>query len=125
MISALNHANLSTAKLDETVDFFTRVIGLTVGPRPGFPFPGAWLYIGDQPVLHIVERDAAREPVGALDHISFTVPSLDEALRHLKILGVPYRASDIPDGFGRQAFVKDPNGVTIELTEPGAIVFPT
>lgn len=119
MISALNHANLSTAKLDETVAFFTGVIGLTIGPRPGFPFPGAWLYAGGQPVLHVVERAAPREPVGALDHISFTVANLDDAMARLDTLGVPYRWSEIPDGFGRQAFVKDPNGVTIELTEVG------
>lgn len=122
MISALNHANLSTTKLDETVAFFTDVIGLTVGPRPGFRFAGAWLYIGQQAVLHIVERDAPRDPEGALDHISFTVDSLDDATRRLKRLGVPYRVSEIPDGFGRQAFLKDPNGVTIELTEPGALI---
>ncbi len=34
MITGLNHANISTAKLQETVDFFVRVIGLRVGPRP-------------------------------------------------------------------------------------------
>jgi catechol 2,3-dioxygenase-like lactoylglutathione lyase family enzyme len=121
MISALNHANLSTAKLDETVAFFTVVIGLTVGPRPGFPFPGAWLYVGGQPVLHIVERAAPREPQGALDHISFTVANLDDAMARLDQLAIPYRWSEIPDGFGRQAFVQDPNGVTIELTEAGAV----
>ena len=45
---------------------------------------------------------------------------INEAMARLDTLGVPYRWSDIPDGFGRQAFVKDPNGVTIELTEVGA-----
>jgi catechol 2,3-dioxygenase-like lactoylglutathione lyase family enzyme len=119
MLTGLNHANISTAKLKETTDFFIRVLGLRVGPRPDFGFSGAWLYLGDQPVIHLVERSAARTPDGALDHVSFTVPDLDAELRRLDQLGVPYRASDIPSGFGRQAFVKDPNGVTIELTEPG------
>jgi len=119
MLTGLNHANISTAKLTETTDFFIRVLGLRVGPRPDLGFPGAWLYLGDQPVIHLVERSAARTPDGALDHVSFTVPDLDAELRRLDQIGVPYRASDIPSGFGRQAFVKDPNGVTIELTEPG------
>jgi catechol 2,3-dioxygenase-like lactoylglutathione lyase family enzyme len=118
MLVSLNHANISTAKLQETVEFFVRVLGLTVGPRPDFDFAGAWLYLGNQPVIHLVERPA-RTPDGALDHVSFTVPDLDAELRRLDQLGVPYRASEIPSGFGRQAFVKDPNGVTIELTEPG------
>ncbi len=115
---ALNHANISTARLAETIDFFETVVGLRAGARPGFQFPGAWLYAGDQPVIHLVERESAREPNGALDHVSFTVDDLDAKLRQLDDLGVAYRASDIPDGFGRQAFVKDPNGVTIEFTEP-------
>src|SRR6185436_9025103 len=119
MISGLNHANISTTRLQETVDFFVRVLGLTVGPRPNFVgFGGAWLYLGDQPVIHLVERSAPRDPDGALDHVSFTVDDLAAELRRLDGLGVPYRWAEIPSGFGKQAFVKDPNGVTIELTEP-------
>jgi catechol 2,3-dioxygenase-like lactoylglutathione lyase family enzyme len=120
MISGLNHANISTTKLTETVDFFGRALGLTVGPRPDFSFGGAWLYLGDKPVIHLVERSKARDPDGALDHVSFTVDDLAAELRRLDKLGIPYRFSEIPSGFGRQAFVQDPNGVTIELTEPGA-----
>lgn len=119
MIKGLNHANISTAKLAETIAFFETVVGLRTGPRPGFSFGGAWLYAGGQPVIHLVERASPRDPDGALDHISFTVASLKETLARLDSLGVPYRWSDIPDGFGRQAFVQDPNGVTIEFTEPG------
>jgi catechol 2,3-dioxygenase-like lactoylglutathione lyase family enzyme len=33
MLSGLNHANISTAKLAETVDFFVRVLSMRVGPR--------------------------------------------------------------------------------------------
>jgi catechol 2,3-dioxygenase-like lactoylglutathione lyase family enzyme len=118
MITGLNHANISTAKLQETIDFFVEVIGLKVGPRPDFNFAGAWLYAGNQAVIHLVERALARDPEGALDHISFTAPDFDAALARLDQLGVTYRWSHIPGGFGRQAFVKDPNGVTIELTGP-------
>lgn len=119
MITGLNHANISTAKLRETIDFFVGVIGLKTGPRPDFPFPGAWLYAGDQAVLHLVERPQARAPDGAIDHISFTVQDLDAAARRLDELRIPYRLSTVPSGFGRQAFLTDPNGIRIELTEPG------
>ncbi len=120
MITGLNHANISTAKLQETIDFFVQVIGLRVGPRPEFSFAGAWLYAGDQAVIHLVERAQPRDSEGALDHISFTAPEFDAALKRLDEIGVPYRWSEIPSGFGRQCFVKDPNGVTIELTGPPA-----
>ncbi len=82
MITGLNHANISTAKLQETIDFFVGVIGLRVGPRPDFNFPGAWLYAGNQAVIHLVERaQTTRCLNGALDHISFTAPDFDAALR--------------------------------------------
>ena len=117
MITGLNHANISTPKLKETCAFFIDVLGLKIGPRPNFAgFDGAWLYAGDQAVLHLVERSETRAREGALDHFSFTVTDFDAALAHLDAKGVPYLAMDIPDGFGRQAFVKDPNGVTVELT---------
>jgi len=116
MITGLNHANISTAKLQETIDFFVQVIGLRVGPRPDFTFAGAWLYAGDQAVIHLVERAQPHAPNGALDHISFSATDFDAALKRLDELGVPYRWSEVPSGFGRQCFVKDPNGVTIELT---------
>lgn len=117
MITGLNHANISTAKLTETVAFFTEVLGLKVGPRPPFVgFDGAWLYLGDQPVVHLVERVPSRPQEGPLDHFSFTVTDFDAALADLDAKGVPYKASEIPGGFGKQAFLKDPNGVTVELT---------
>jgi catechol 2,3-dioxygenase-like lactoylglutathione lyase family enzyme len=122
MLVALNHANISTVKLEETLAFFTEVLGLTVGPRPGFSFDGAWLWLNGHPVIHLVVRARAKDPDGAIDHVSFTVADFDAALARLDRLGVPYDASPIPDEFGRQAFLRDPNGVRIELTEIGPAV---
>lgn len=119
MIAGIDHANISTTKLAETRAFFVDVLGLKVGPRPNFSFGGAWLYAGGQAVVHLVERANARTPDGAIDHFSLTVTDLEAMLARLDQAKVPYVVQDIPDGFGRQAFVKDPNGVTVELTWRG------
>ena len=119
MIVGIDHANISTVKLAETRAFFVDILGLKEGPRPDFPFAGAWLYAGDRAIVHIVERAAARTPDGAIDHFSLAVSDFDAALARLDAADVPYIAQDIPDGFGRQAFLKDPNGVTVELTWRG------
>lgn len=37
----LDHFTLRTSRLEETVEFFTWVIGLSDGPRPAFRFPDA------------------------------------------------------------------------------------
>jgi catechol 2,3-dioxygenase-like lactoylglutathione lyase family enzyme len=43
-VGVLDHYNVSTRKLNETVQFYEDVLGFTNGPRPPFNFPGAWLY---------------------------------------------------------------------------------
>ena len=117
MIVGLDHANIYTARLKETVAFYIDVLGLEDGPRPQFAgFNGAWLYGGGRPIVHLVEAAEERTPKGALDHFSFAVDDLEPMLKRLEAHNVPYRVTDIPGGFGRQAFVVDPNGVKVELT---------
>jgi len=52
-VGQLDHYNVSTRKLKETVEFYEAVLGFKNGPRPPFNFPGAWLYSGNHPVLHL------------------------------------------------------------------------
>ena len=43
-VGALDHYNVSTRKLKETLQFYEEILGFVNGPRPQFNFPGAWLY---------------------------------------------------------------------------------
>ena len=43
-LKRLDHVNLRTANLDVMVAWYGRILGMHPGPRPGFSFPGAWLY---------------------------------------------------------------------------------
>jgi catechol 2,3-dioxygenase-like lactoylglutathione lyase family enzyme len=43
-VGVLDHYNVSTRKLKETVQFYVEILGFVDGPRPQFDFPGAWLY---------------------------------------------------------------------------------
>lgn len=52
-VLTLDHFTIRTALWAETAEFFEQVIGLTPGPRPGFRFPGCWMYAGGHPLLHI------------------------------------------------------------------------
>ena len=49
----LDHFTIRTEQWAETAEFFEHVIGLTPGPRPGFRFPGCWMYAAGHPLLHI------------------------------------------------------------------------
>ena len=74
-VGKLDHYNVSTRKLKETVQFYENVLGFENGARPPFNFPGAWLYSDGHPVLHIndiSETDREQRPdSGVIDHVAF------------------------------------------------------
>ncbi|HEX7562695.1 MAG TPA: VOC family protein, partial [Bradyrhizobium sp.] len=41
-VGVLDHFNIRTRKLADTVQFYQDILGLTKGDRPNFAFPGAW-----------------------------------------------------------------------------------
>ena len=48
-IKRIDHYSIRTLDVEASRKFYTDVIGLTVGPRPEFKFPGLWLYNGKPP----------------------------------------------------------------------------
>ena len=124
----LNHYLVVTEDLEATRAFYVDVLGLKVGDRPPFRFPGMWLYIGDRAVVHVAERDESRGPLpgaggagaptGAVDHIAFEGTGHDEMAALLAARGIVARQRTVPDLGLRQIFVQDPNGLTIELNYP-------
>jgi catechol 2,3-dioxygenase-like lactoylglutathione lyase family enzyme len=121
LIRALDHVNIRTADLAATKALFIDVLGLADGWRPPFPFPGAWLYAGDKDVVHLVQvdRPAAASDGSSLDHFAFDIADYDEALARVEKTGLQHRATTTPGTSVRQIFVRDPNGVTIELNWKG------
>lgn len=122
LIRALDHINIRTADLAATKAVFIDVLGLTEGWRPPFPFPGAWLYAGEKDVVHLVQVDqpAASSEGSALDHFAFEISDYDEALRRVEASGLKFRTTVTPGTSVKQLFVRDPNGVTLELNWKGA-----
>jgi catechol 2,3-dioxygenase-like lactoylglutathione lyase family enzyme len=113
----LDHINIRTTELKKTEAFFIDVLGLTVGWRPDFPFPGTWLYAGEKDLVHLVEvkRQHAASRGSSLDHFAFAIDDYEDARRRLEAAGVAYEASEAPNGGIRQFFVTELNGVTFEL----------
>jgi catechol 2,3-dioxygenase-like lactoylglutathione lyase family enzyme len=116
-IRGVDHINIGTNTLEETVAFFRDAIGLERGWRPDFPFGGAWLYAGETAVVHLVDLPEAKLPSSqaALDHFALRIDDYDAAITRLDAAGVRYRAVDIGGTEIRQINVRDPNGVNIEL----------
>ncbi len=141
MALSLNHYSIRSTDLDACRRFYEDVLGLQVGPRPAFPFPGLWLYEGDtatwsNSVVHIIgidrddpeglkaylgDRDVASlHGSGAIDHIAFFATGLAEMRARLERLGVMRRERTVPTLGLHQVFIDDPNGVVIELNYPAA-----
>lgn len=115
-LTGLDHVNIRTANLETMIGFYKRVLGLTVGDRPPFSFGGAWLYIGDRPVVHLVETGpapAAENP--RLEHFAFRAEGLAETAERLRQNGIAYRTDIIPGLDRTQYFLSDPDGNHIEL----------
>lgn len=141
MTLTLNHYSIRTTDMAATRRFYESVLGLTVGPRPDFPFPGLWMYRGDHAdvanaVVHIIGMDpndaeglkkylgdrdiASLRGSGAVDHVAFFADGLARMLAHLEGLGIAPRQRTVPSIGLHQVFLDDPNGVVVELNFPAS-----
>jgi catechol 2,3-dioxygenase-like lactoylglutathione lyase family enzyme len=124
-IRQLHHINIATTKLEETRDFYERVLGLYVGARPNFPDDGYWLFVPgtDHPIVHLSPNhsggpDQMLDAGNRLDHVAFFGVEMEKTLAHLDACGIEYRRADdrlYLDAKMVQVFLKDPNGITVEL----------
>lgn len=117
----LNHLLVLADDLEATRAFYEEVLGLSVGPRPPFGFPGYWLYLGDRAVVHLAQRGAERggtsdgAGTGAIDHVAFEATGLADMVARLERHAVALQHRKVPGQGLHQVFVRDPNGVKIEL----------
>jgi len=115
----LDHVNIHTRDAATMISFLSEVLEVKEGHRPPFPNPGHWLYIGDQPVIHldVIERDGDF-PQGIYNHIAFALYDLGSALKRIEATGYRHEYRDIPGTTLGQIFVYGPEGVKIELQYP-------
>jgi catechol 2,3-dioxygenase-like lactoylglutathione lyase family enzyme len=134
-LSHIEHFLLQTTDMEKTREWYTKVLGMRVGPSPDFRFPVFWLYLGDKDVVHVTQggkgvsenrrqyvgqQSDATEGTGVVDHIAFRATGLREMLAHLKSLGVDFRQRQVNDQGLYQLFLFDPNGVKVELNYANA-----
>lgn len=116
-LKRLDHYNVNPGDLDASRRFYTEVIGLRDGYRPPFEVTGAWLYLGDQAVVHLlVGPTTADGPPGRLDHIAFLATDAAEMIQRLRARGWPYWIRSSRRAGLHQVFVRDPDGIQVELS---------
>lgn len=122
-INKLDHVNIRTSQLDVMIDWYSNVLGMTSGYRPAFPFPGAWMYTGDHPSVHLVGTTdgdgTGSETSLKLEHFAFSASGLSEFEARLESTGEKYRRSEVAEVGIVQINVWDPDGNHIHLDFPG------
>jgi catechol 2,3-dioxygenase-like lactoylglutathione lyase family enzyme len=117
-LKRLDHVNLRTANLEAMVAWYGHILGMRPGPRPGFTFPGAWLYAEGHPVIHLVGVEIApgADPADLrLEHFAISASGLKGFLAALDAEGVRHRLNHIKDFGIVQVNVWDPDGNHIHI----------
>ena len=124
-IKQLDHVNVRTSRLDEMIRWYGDILGMMTGPRPDFDFPGAWLYAGDHPAIHLVgvEGEPGSDPSDLkLEHFALSATGIAELLAKAQATGERISVRKVPSFPIVQVNLWDPDGnhIHIDFTEEEA-----
>ena len=124
---SLDHVNIQTEKLGETVAFYRDVLELRAGdpPPPLDPAQVQWMFDGDgRAIFHLSMPGAlvgtevinkGTEDTGAVHHVALSCKGHDAMIAKLDRLGLEHRENHVVAIDLKQIFVRDTNGVLLEL----------
>ena len=126
LAAGFSHVAIVCSDLDAARAFYVDLFGFTELPRPDFGVPGMWLRVGDLQ-LHFIEHETMPIPGPGFPHLALHITSTDwdNVMAHLVAKDVQFLSepSERVD-FGvnvRAAFVLDPSGNVVELTDVGPL----
>jgi glyoxylase I family protein len=126
MFKRIDHIEIVTDRLDDTVQFYTEVLGFTIGARDRIERPGGsvlnlvYLGLGGTTVELMSYDGVPVAPQPDLEHLGYRMMALEvedmkEAVAYLKTKGVDTVWGPMfRDNYAR-AEICDPNGYRIEL----------
>jgi hypothetical protein len=118
-----DHLAFNTDDSASLQQLFGNLLGLQPGARPPFPFPGRWLYQGNQALVHVIERNDVSAPI--LSHIALrTDRDAAYVLERVQASGLPHQIAQVPDDGLWQIFVQLPGGLLLELDAPASQPLP-
>lgn len=132
----IRHTMLPVSDLDRTIDFYTRLFGMDImrlRNPPGENQRVGYLGYGcedEAPALELIETGGpgAHEKMAPWSgHVAIYVSDLYKLCRRLKSEGVKFIRDPGPNRPGAKdlvAFIQDPDGYTLELTERHTLTGP-
>lgn len=108
---------LFTNNVKGLVKFYERFLGAPpASQRPG----SATFQVGDLTLLIHQEQTTVPGQPPCEDHVALTVPSVDEAAKDLASKGLAIEVKPGTFDWGRSAYLRDPDGRLLEITETPA-----
>ncbi|MBL1272358.1 MAG: VOC family protein [Oceanospirillales bacterium] len=118
-VRRLDHVNIQTTQVEAMVAWYCDILGLRVGPRPDFPFPGAWLYADDAAVIHLVGQDGdpavGSEVKLKLEHFALTATGRTDFEAKLNNAQVPNQRFVLEEIGIVQFHMRDPDGNHVHI----------
>lgn len=119
---SFNHIALSVKDVNESIDFYKKVLQLTEIKNTASNSKTRWLSISEGKQLHLIPRPDAEIKTNKAVHFALATGSLHTFVKHLEELKVEYSDwLDTPnkdyirkDGIV-QIYFQDPNGYWIEI----------
>lgn len=132
----IRHTMLPVCNLDRTIDFYTRLLGMDImrlRHQPENKLRVAYLGYGSEdegPALELIESDGAdknKQLPPWSGHVAILPSDLYRLCERLKAEGVTITSEPRPNRPGSKdlvAWIKDPDGYSIELTERHTLTGP-
>lgn len=118
-IQRLDHVNLRTGQLSAMLQWYGDVLGLHSGPRPDFPFAGAWLYAGEVAVIHLIDIGClsaiSSDASLRLEHFSLAATDIEAFEARLVASRTHYQRIALAGGGLVQLHMRDPDGNHLHL----------
>ena len=122
----LDHTMIRVRDLDKSLDFYTRILGMEVLRNTDYPagrFTNVFVGFGPENITttleltHNWDQEEAYTQGRNFGHLAYAVEDIYALCEKLQAAGVTIAR---PPRDGRMAFVRSPDGISIELLQDGA-----
>lgn len=123
---SLDHINIQTVKLDETVSFYRDVLDLRAGnpPAPLDPAKVQWMFADEGRAIFHLSSPGSLTAIAdinssgdtrAVHHVALACRGHDAMVEKLDRMGLDHRLNHVVAIDLKQIFIRDPNGILLEL----------
>ncbi|TFV92182.1 VOC family protein [Algoriphagus kandeliae] len=120
----VNHIAVHVSNLEESMEFYEKILNLVEIEEPFKDGLHAWYDIGGGAALHLIEANKVPKEISKTNHLCFSIADMDSFVARLKSTNYPFedwpgekgKITTRPDGV-RQIYIQDPDGYWLEIND--------